>query len=206
MAVRRRRRVSSQEFRATRRAATGRKSVGKIFSNALHRIIEVREGERIRAMPKIEAVIEVNLNKALKGDHRSFAKLMDVADKLGIVEPPPDEQKFSMSKDEIDAAREKLGRLIEARVKEGIEAGLAKNAAPGCNTKTEKVGLSDDAIRNLRRISARKSRGSSVRYSRRRYNVGRYSSHGRHTDYAPAWTSYSGDARSRCRRPCARCP
>jgi len=116
----------------------GRKSVGKIFSDALHRTIEVREGERIRTMPKIEAVIEVNLNKALKGDHRSFAKLMDVADKLGIVEPPPDEQKFFMSKDEIDAAREKLGRLIEARVKEGIEAATANNAPPSCNTKTEK--------------------------------------------------------------------
>ena len=88
-------------------------------------------------MPKIEAVIEVNLNKALKGDHRSFAKLMDVADKLGIVEPPPDEQKFSMSKDEIDAAREKLARLLEIKM-EGIEAAIANNAPPGCNTKTEK--------------------------------------------------------------------
>ena len=115
----------------------GRKSVGKIFSDALHRIIEVREGERIRAMSKIEAVIEVNLNKALKGDHRSFAKLMDVADKLGIVELP-DEQKFFMSKDEIDAAREKLARIIEAKVREGVEAAKANNAPPGCNTKTEK--------------------------------------------------------------------
>ena len=88
-------------------------------------------------MPKIEAVIEVNLNKALKGDHRSFAKLMDVADKLGIVEKPPDEQKFFISKDEIDTAREKLARIIEAKVKEGIEAATANNAPPGCNTKTE---------------------------------------------------------------------
>ena len=115
----------------------GRKSVGKILRDALHRTIEVREGERIRAMPKIEAVIEVTLNKALKGDHRSFAKLMDVADKLGIVEKPPDEQKFFISKDEIDAAREKLARLLEIKM-EGIEAAKANNAPPGCNTKTEK--------------------------------------------------------------------
>ena len=115
----------------------GRKSVGKIFSDALHRIIEVREGERIRAMPKIEAVIEVNLNKALKGDHRSFAKLMDVADKLGIVEKPPDEQKIFISNEDVASAREKLTRLLEAKM-EAIEAGMAKDAPPGCDTKTEK--------------------------------------------------------------------
>ena len=116
----------------------GRKSVGKIFRDALHRTIEVREAERIRAMPKIEAVIEVNLNKALKGDHRSFAKLMDVAYKLGIVELVPDEQKIFENKDEAAAAREKLARLIEAKVSEGIEAAIANNAPPGCNTKTER--------------------------------------------------------------------
>jgi DnaJ-class molecular chaperone len=54
----------------------GRKGVGMIFQDALHRKIEVREGDRVRSMPKIEAAIEVNLNKALKGDHRSFVKVM----------------------------------------------------------------------------------------------------------------------------------
>jgi hypothetical protein len=93
--------------------------VGKILRDALHRTIEVREGERIRAIPKIEAVIEVTLNKALKGDHRSFAKLMDVADKLGIIELLPDEQKIFISKEEAAAAREKLARIIEAKVQEG---------------------------------------------------------------------------------------
>jgi hypothetical protein len=63
----------------------GRKSVGKIFRDALYGKIEVRESECVRSMPKIEAAIEVNLNKALRGDQRAFAKLMDVAARLGIV-------------------------------------------------------------------------------------------------------------------------
>ena len=115
----------------------GRKSVGKILRDALHRPIEVREGERIRAMPKIEAVIEVTLNKALKGDHRSFAKLMDVADKLGIIELQPDEQKNFVSYEDVASAREKLTRLLEAKM-EAMEAGMAKDAPPSYNTKTEK--------------------------------------------------------------------
>jgi len=115
----------------------GRKSVGKIFSDALHRPIEVREADRVRTMSKIEAVIEVTLNKALKGDHRSFAKLMDVADKLGIIELQPDEQKNFVSYEDVASAREKLTRLLELKV-ERIEAGMAKETPPGCNTKTEK--------------------------------------------------------------------
>jgi hypothetical protein len=62
---------------------------------------------------------------------------MDLADKLGIVELPPDEQKIFKNKDEAAAAREKLARIIEAKVQEGIEAAIANNAPPGCNTKTE---------------------------------------------------------------------
>jgi hypothetical protein len=41
--------------------------------------------------PKIQAVFEVTLNKALKGDHRAFVEVMDVATKLGIFELTPDE-------------------------------------------------------------------------------------------------------------------
>jgi uncharacterized protein DUF5681 len=127
----------------------GRKSVGKILRDALHRTIEVRDADRVRTMSKIEAVIEVTLNKALKGDHRSFAKLMDVADKLGIIELLPDEQKIFISKEDVASAREKLARLLEIKM-EGIEAATANNARrdrnrqhrsippPGCNTKTEK--------------------------------------------------------------------
>jgi Family of unknown function (DUF5681) len=65
----------------------GRKSIKKIFSDALLRTIEVREGERVRSLPKVQVAIEVNLNKALRGDHRAFVKVMDVATKWGILEP-----------------------------------------------------------------------------------------------------------------------
>jgi hypothetical protein len=48
---------------------------------------------------------------------------MDVADKLGIVEPLPDEQKIFISKEDVASAREKLARLLEAKM-EGIEAAI----------------------------------------------------------------------------------
>jgi BMFP domain-containing protein YqiC len=41
------------------------------------------------------------------------------------------------SKEDVASAREKLARLLEAKM-EAIEAGMANNAPPSCNTKTEK--------------------------------------------------------------------
>jgi Family of unknown function (DUF5681) len=90
----------------------GRKSIKKIFSDALLRTIEVREGERVRSLPKIQVAIEVNLNKALRGDHRAFVKVMDVATKWGILEPAPDEQKIFAN--ETTRYRDELARLIDA--------------------------------------------------------------------------------------------
>jgi hypothetical protein len=114
----------------------GRKNLGTLFLDALHRKIEVREGDRVRSMPKIEAAIEVTLNKALKGDHRSFAKLMDVADKLGTVELPPEPIVTTIVR-EIIGPGEKLSRLIDACAKAEGEAAIDEDAPPGCNTKTD---------------------------------------------------------------------
>lgn len=90
----------------------GRKGVGNIFWDALYRIIEVRENGRVRSMPKIEAAIEVNLNKAMKGDHRSFAKAMDVVAKLGVLELPTNEKNLS-DKMRTDEAFKELAKLLD---------------------------------------------------------------------------------------------
>jgi hypothetical protein len=76
----------------------GRKNIGTIFNEILHKKVEVREGNRVRTLSKIAAAIEVHMSKALKGDARAFAKLMDVAQKLGSSE-------FSAEKQEITEIR-----------------------------------------------------------------------------------------------------
>jgi hypothetical protein len=112
----------------------GRKGVGKIVRDALYRKVDVRESERVRSMPKIEAAIEVALNKALKGDQRAFAKLMDVAVKLGIVELAPNEQKLS-DKKEADEAFQTIAKALDELAHAKREAATDKTAPPGPNTK-----------------------------------------------------------------------
>jgi hypothetical protein len=89
-------------------------------------------------MPKIEAAIEVNLNKALKGDHRSFVKVMDVAAKLGILELAPNEQELSKNKEEAAESFAEIAKALNEYATMKNEATTNKNAPPGGNTKTEK--------------------------------------------------------------------
>ena len=116
----------------------GRKGVGTIFRDALLRKIEVRESNRVRLMPKIEAAIEVNLNKALKGDHRAFAKVMDVAVKLGILALAPSEKEFSENKNEAAESFAIFSRLLDDLAQAKREGAIDENAPRGGNTKTAK--------------------------------------------------------------------
>lgn len=68
----------------------GRKNIGTIFNEILHKKVEVREGNHVRILSKIAAAIEVNMNKALKGDPRAFAKQIEVAEKLGSFDFAPE--------------------------------------------------------------------------------------------------------------------
>ena len=48
--------------------------------------IRVRDGQGTRDVPKIVAAAEVCLNNALKGDLKSFVKIMEIADKFKLID------------------------------------------------------------------------------------------------------------------------
>jgi hypothetical protein len=94
----------------------GKKNLGTIFNDALYRTVEVREGDRLRSISKIEAAFEVTLLKALKGDHRAFAKVMEVVSKFGVVELQPEpEERITQIRRIIVSSAEELRELREAR-------------------------------------------------------------------------------------------
>jgi hypothetical protein len=70
----------------------GSKNIATIFAEAVCKKVKVRENNEIRTISKMQGVIEVALNKALKGDHHAFAKLMDLAGRLGALESAEPEQ------------------------------------------------------------------------------------------------------------------
>jgi len=56
---------------------------------ALGRLIKVKEGDTVREIPKIDALIEKLLNEALAGDHKSRAMLINLMKLTKSLEPPP---------------------------------------------------------------------------------------------------------------------
>ncbi|MGN6716821.1 MAG: DUF5681 domain-containing protein [Candidatus Binatia bacterium] len=61
----------------------GVKNVATIFSDALYKPVKIRTAGRVRSLPKIEAIIEVILNKGLSGDTAAISKIIELAHKLG---------------------------------------------------------------------------------------------------------------------------
>jgi DNA modification methylase len=68
----------------------GSKNKTALLRDALFQPIRVKDGNGYRTVPKIVAALEVCLNSALKGDIRSFAKLMEIAQKFQLLENSPD--------------------------------------------------------------------------------------------------------------------
>ena len=61
----------------------GVKNVATIFSDALYKPVKIRTAGRVRSLPKIEAIIEILLNKALSGDPAAISRIIELAHKLG---------------------------------------------------------------------------------------------------------------------------
>jgi hypothetical protein len=68
----------------------GRKNKTAQLRDVLYREILVKDAQGSRSVPKIVAAAEVCLNNAIKGDLRSFVKIMEIAQKFHLIEPSAD--------------------------------------------------------------------------------------------------------------------
>ena len=60
----------------------GRKNLRTMFVEALNKKIKVRGKNGTRTVSKLEAMIEVNINKAIAGDAHALAKIVQIGEKL----------------------------------------------------------------------------------------------------------------------------
>jgi Family of unknown function (DUF5681) len=87
----------------------GRKNFETMFLDVLNRKITVRDKNGARVLSKIEAILEVQLNKALAGDSNAFAKVFQIAEKFEAFKWQPQEINHPAL---VQSAMEKLDRLI----------------------------------------------------------------------------------------------
>ena len=74
----------------------GRKNNARLLSDAFFKTVRIKDAEGFRNVPKIVAATEVCLNNALKGDLRSFVKVMEIAQKFELLKPGPIQQEIAV--------------------------------------------------------------------------------------------------------------
>jgi hypothetical protein len=67
----------------------GSKNRAAQLRDVLYSDIVVKDGRGSRSVPKLLAATEVCLNNAIKGDLRSFVKIMEIAHKFQLIESSP---------------------------------------------------------------------------------------------------------------------
>jgi hypothetical protein len=68
----------------------GSKNQTMLLRDVLFKTIRVKDNQTVRTLPKIFVAAEVCLNNAIKGDLRSFVKIMELAQKFEIFKPGSD--------------------------------------------------------------------------------------------------------------------
>jgi len=101
----------------------GVKNVATIFNEALYRPVKIRTTGGVKTLPRIKAIVEVIMNKALAGDTAAVSRIVELAHKLGGFEFLANSTNTSPNR---ESALERLTRLIAAD-----QEGAALFDAPG---------------------------------------------------------------------------
>ena len=116
----------------------GVKNVAAIFNEALYRPVKIRTSAGIKTLPKIEAIVEVIMNKALAGDTAAVSRIVELAHKLGGFEFLARSTSFSANR---ESALERLTRLIESNSEDGtpLEAPASSDHTSEQNSDQKKA-------------------------------------------------------------------
>ena len=114
----------------------GVKNVATIFNDALYRPVKIRIAGRVRTLPKIEALVEVMLSKALVGDSAAVSRIFELAHKLGGFAHLANSTSSSPNR---ESALERLKRLIAAKDAALLDAPESSNGTPEPNSDQKKA-------------------------------------------------------------------
>ena len=88
----------------------GSKNFLTMFAEAMSRPVTVREKGKIRRLSKQELMVEVMVNKALAGDPKAFAAVVQFADKFEVFK-----RQTQNHRELVDSAFQKLWRAMQRK-------------------------------------------------------------------------------------------
>jgi hypothetical protein len=122
---------SSTATMPTRKAAKrGSRNREVVIREVLLEAVTVREGDTVRQMPALEAVLKKTLAKALAGDGRATLTIIGIAQKEGILTTEQEQVVHDLSKSDL---------AILQDVKRRLEASTLAEAPAALNSCNEPI-------------------------------------------------------------------
>jgi len=114
----------------------GVKNVASIFNEALYRPVKIRTTGGVKTLPRIKAIVEVIMNKALAGDTAAVSRIVELAHKLGGFEFLANSTNTSPNR---ESAYERLSRLFAAQYPDRSDAPNSSDDTPEPNSDQKKA-------------------------------------------------------------------
>jgi Family of unknown function (DUF5681) len=101
--------------------------------------VTVREGDTVRQMPALEAVLKKMLAKALAGDNKAALTIIGIAQKEGVLTPEQEQVVDDLSESDQAILEDVRRRLEASTLAEAPAAGAEVDASPEASDANEPV-------------------------------------------------------------------
>jgi len=108
----------------------GAKNRKIVIQDVMLEPVTVREGERTRQMPALEAVLKKTLSKALAGDNKAALTVIGIAQKEGLLTPAQEQAAEDLSETDLAIMRDVRRRLEAAAPEQLAESTEVPAGAP----------------------------------------------------------------------------
>lgn len=130
----------------------GARNLRTAFREGLQEKVTIREGNRTRKLSKMDGIVQVTLNKALKGDAKGLAAVIQLARSTGLMDEEPETsstQSLSVEDQAIlDTFLERQGMepsaLSAENSQKGVQAIDGEAAAEGADAKADEDAEPED--------------------------------------------------------------
>ena len=109
----------------------GSKNFPTMFAEAMSRPVTVRDKGNIRRLSKLELMVEVLVNKAVAGDPKAFAMVVQFAEKFEVFKRQTQNHRENM-----DSALLKLKRGLEAMQRKEEQESMAEKESQNSPAQT----------------------------------------------------------------------
>jgi hypothetical protein len=110
----------------------GRRNLATVAREALQKKVTIQEGDRTRKVSKMDAIIQVTLNKALKGDAKALVAFFQLVRSAGLMDEEPE----TSSTESLSVEDQAI--LVEYLERHGVQSRALDEEEAPAETETDR--------------------------------------------------------------------